>query len=420
MPPITIIQGAQWGSEAKGTVAGALAIRDNYDYAVRTGAINAGHTVYYKGKPYAMQQLPVAWVNPHTRLVIGPGAYVHLPTLEREVAMVAEATGTTVEDVASRIYIDHRAALHLDTYAAEASEAGRHALIGATGKGCAEAIIHKIKDRARLDLIMSKVVPESSGWWYHDTPALLTDAYDQGARIMLEGTQGELLDFHTGPWPYVTSRQTIAAAWVAEAGLSPALHYEVVLVARTYPIRVAGNSGPMPYETTWENLARRIRRQLYTVGLGENHPLWVSEEAVLAWEAAVDEIGMRAGVPDLRHHCSFSSEQREARRDLLSTYSSQALELVPERLRPELFKLFEKTTVTKKIRRVAEFDQRQFDRTLNLVRPAWVALTFLNYEFPELHGKRNIGEAARRFIDNLDSRVRMVGTGPLPEHCLWR
>ena len=88
MPPITIVQGAQFGSEGKGAVAGALALRLHFDYAVRTGAINAGHTVYFEGKPYAMQQLPVAWVRPDTKLVIGPGAYVHYPTLIKEIEIM--------------------------------------------------------------------------------------------------------------------------------------------------------------------------------------------------------------------------------------------------------------------------------------------------------------------------------------------
>ncbi|KKU76074.1 MAG: Adenylosuccinate synthetase, partial [Candidatus Giovannonibacteria bacterium GW2011_GWB1_47_6b] len=48
MNKITIIVGAAYGSEAKGTIAGYLAVKDNYDIAVRTGAINAGHSVYYK------------------------------------------------------------------------------------------------------------------------------------------------------------------------------------------------------------------------------------------------------------------------------------------------------------------------------------------------------------------------------------
>ena len=36
----------------------------------------------------------------------------------------------------------------------------------------------------------------------------------------------------------------------------------VLLVARTYPIRVAGNSGPLKNELTWEEISRRVGKQV--------------------------------------------------------------------------------------------------------------------------------------------------------------
>lgn len=407
MPPITIIQGAQYGSEAKGTIAGWLATTRHYDFAVRTGAINAGHTVYYEGRPYAMQQLPVAWVNPQVKLVIGPGAYVHLPTLEREVDMVRDSTGL---DLKPRIYIDHRAALHTAECEAESKEVNRHHLIGATGKGCAEAVVHKIQDRGNRELLMSRVHPD---WQYVDVPGLLTRSYDEGAAIMLEGTQGELLDFHLGPWPYVTSRQTTAAAWVTEAGLSPTLGYELVLVARTYPIRVAGNSGPLPGEITWPMLAREIRRKLAFKGHGEEHPLWIGEVALEAFEKETRRIGEARGVALDRHHLWLPGT-RLAYKDLLSEYSTRALENLDSRDRAELKKLFEFTTVTRKLRRVATFNHEEFRRVVERLKPTWIALTFLNYYFPELHGATDAPGYAQSFAANFGARV--VNTGPLPEH----
>jgi adenylosuccinate synthase len=408
VPPITIVQGAQYGSEAKGTIAGWLATTRHYDFAVRTGAINAGHTVYYKGKPYAMQQLPVAWVNPEVKLVIGPGAYVHLPTLNREVDMIREATG---EDPFHRILIDQRACVHGEGCEEESALANRHHLIGATGKGCAEAVVHKIVDRGVRDLTMKRWHPE---WNYTDTPEMLTKAYDEGASIMLEGTQGELLDFHLGPWPYVTSRQTTPAAWIAEAGLSPTLGYELVLVARTFPIRVAGNSGPLPGELTWPLLAREVNRKLNLRGLGE-HPLRVSEEALVAFEDAVRTIGDSRGVALDRHHLWLQGT-RVAYKDLLSEYSTKALEMISEGHQAELRKLFEFTTVTRKLRRVATFDRVEFDRVVSRLKPTWIALTFLNYYFPELHGATSLPGYAGSVARNLAPGVTVVNTGPLPEH----
>src|SRR5690606_242933 len=53
-----------------------------------------------------------------------------------------------------------------------------------------------------------------------------------------------------------------AAQLAADVGLPPHLVTRVLLVARTYPIRVAGNSGPLKNELTWEELSRWIGKQV--------------------------------------------------------------------------------------------------------------------------------------------------------------
>jgi adenylosuccinate synthase len=73
----------------------------------------------------------------------------------------------------------------------------------------------------------------------------------------MEGTQGFGLSLlHSPSYPYVTSRDTTAAAFVSEMGLSPLDVDEVVMVLRAFPIRVSGNSGPLPYETDWTTITR--------------------------------------------------------------------------------------------------------------------------------------------------------------------
>jgi adenylosuccinate synthase len=72
----------------------------------------------------------------------------------------------------------------------------------------------------------------------------------------VEGTQGSGLSlYHSSYYPKATSRDTNAAGFVSEVGLSPRLVSEVVLVLRTFPIRVAGaQAGPLHEELTWEQL----------------------------------------------------------------------------------------------------------------------------------------------------------------------
>jgi adenylosuccinate synthase len=61
---------------------------------------------------------------------------------------------------------------------------------------------------------------------------------------------------HGGYYPKATSRDTTAASFVGEAGLSPRDVDEITLVLRCHPIRVAGDSGPLKGETTWAEIAK--------------------------------------------------------------------------------------------------------------------------------------------------------------------
>lgn len=90
------------------------------------------------------------------------------------------------------------------------------------------------------------------------TCELLEVAFSAGQHVLLEGTQGTGLSIHHGSYPHVTSRDTTVAGCLAEAGISPSRVRRVILVCRTYPIRVEGKySGPMSQEIDWAEVARR-------------------------------------------------------------------------------------------------------------------------------------------------------------------
>ena len=79
---------------------------------------------------------------------------------------------------------------------------------------------------------------------------------NKGERLIIEGTQGYGLSLlHSQHYPYVTSRDTTAAGFLSETGLSPLDVDDVVLVLRAFPIRVSGNSGPLPQEINWDVIA---------------------------------------------------------------------------------------------------------------------------------------------------------------------
>ena len=101
---------------------------------------------------------------------------------------------------------------------------------------------------------------------YHEYPWMseyLTDvsdevntALDHEKKVLIEGTQGFGLSlYHSDHYPKTTSRDTTAAGFLSEVGVSPRLVTEVVVVFRTFPIRVAGEqAGPLKDEITWEQL----------------------------------------------------------------------------------------------------------------------------------------------------------------------
>jgi hypothetical protein len=71
-------------------------------------------------------------------------------------------------------------------------------------------------------------------------------------------TRGRL--YH-GSYPHVTSQDTSVAGCLSEAGISPSRVRKVVMVIRTYPIRVESpmkaTSGPMDLEIDWQVISKR-------------------------------------------------------------------------------------------------------------------------------------------------------------------
>jgi adenylosuccinate synthase len=96
-----------------------------------------------------------------------------------------------------------------------------------------------------------------------DTYYELEKAFAMNKRIFLEGTQGTGLSLYHGSYPYVTSRDTTVAGCLAEAGIAPRRVRKVIMVCRTYPIRVADpdvegkTSGFMSQPLDWYEIAKR-------------------------------------------------------------------------------------------------------------------------------------------------------------------
>lgn len=444
--PIIIVQGAQWGSEAKGMVAAHLTLERKVDYAVRTGAVNAGHTVMWDGWAQKMQQLPTGWVRPGTKLVLGAGTFVHPTILAKEIELVNTLTG---EDVRERLLIDYRASLHLEEHTEQAKLENRHHAIGATGKGCSVAITDKIRYRGKGYKLFKEWWEEQSGskmrldnplWQlagikFADTVEELHNAYDAGDQILLEGTQGSLLDLNLGPYPYTTHKPCQAMEWAMEAGLALGMEYEVAMVARTYPIRVAGNSGPMRGETTWPNIARTINRKLMLLRQGQRVKSFALQEyEKIMFELATqtswaDQLPMdNSGQPRVDMH-KWTPAQRVTHRVALSEFPKAVWDNCGKTVQEELANLFEMTTVTKKLRRVAEFQAEDVKWACRVNRASYVVLTFFNYWFPELWGvdpvhsgtwKAQYEQCLQVTEQAIGAPIKYITTGPNTEDMFKR
>jgi adenylosuccinate synthase len=93
--------------------------------------------------------------------------------------------------------------------------------------------------------------------YVRDVRAELDRQFAEGKRVMLEGTQGTTLSLHHGIWPSVTSRETSVSGCLSDAGIAPSRVRRVVMVVRTFPIRVGGTSGWMGRELSFEQVACR-------------------------------------------------------------------------------------------------------------------------------------------------------------------
>jgi len=252
------IIGGQFGSEGKGVVAAALA--HQFEYAVRVGGPNAGHSFRIQHGngmwgTYKMRGVPCAWVNRDCELIIGAGAVVDPALLRQELSMLPPETV---------VYVDRNAAVVVHEDGLEEEAAGLGEILGSTLEGVGVARARKMR---RVYPLAARAVIASD---YADWPSqvelisrsgqMLSMAWNSGGAIMLEGTQGSGLSLdHGEQYPFVTSADTNAAGLLAQVGMPPAAlggdHGHVFLVARTLPIRVGGNSGPMHEELTWDDLA---------------------------------------------------------------------------------------------------------------------------------------------------------------------
>jgi adenylosuccinate synthase len=247
-----VVVGGQYGGEGKGKISAFLTQQEEIDICVRCGGPNSGHSfVNEHGQVVLLRQLPTGFIRPSARLLIPAGALLDLDVLRYELdafkidpervgvdrnAMIIEENDKECErDLQLRERLS-------STLCGVGSAVARRALRGAEVRTAAIAS----KNVPWLKQLITNVSEEANS------------ALDDGKSVLVEGTQGFGLSlYHSHSYPRATSRDTTASAFLSEVGLSPRQVKEIILVLRTFPIRVAGEqAGPMCDEISWGVIQR--------------------------------------------------------------------------------------------------------------------------------------------------------------------
>jgi len=428
---VDVVVGLQAGSEAKGKLISVLP--GPYKALIRTGSVNAAHTIYLGDEKIVFHQLPAGSVHfPDAYIILGAGAQIDLDHLQKEIQFLKDRDCWLI-DGKPRLVIDANATIidYIDKVAENGgkmpdcgslyftpTKCERHKELGNTCIGCEKIsndsawiklgstthgtganLIRKIARGTKMAALagapfdfkkyVKRMMEEHncdesecfrilmsegsiSDWiaetevkpiefasdneftkqFISNTPEFINELIDYGKPILLEGTQGAVLSLHHGYQNKTTSRETNAAAWCAEAGISPMSIRDIYGVARLFPIRVAGNSGPLGQEITWEQL----------------------------------------------------SEEMES---------------------PDLIQ--EKTSATKRVRRIFRWDDKIFMKSYAINRPTKLCLTFVDYAHISDFGKsswEDLTMKAKNIVVGIESRLGIyfnyLSTGPKQEHTIKR
>lgn len=249
---ISVVFGGQWGSEGKGKTTLFFAKKLNASAVVRVGGTNSGHTIVTEnGKRIAFRILPVASILEGVTCVLPAGSYIDINVLEEEIHL----SGIRKE----LLKIHPNAVILKKSDSLHEVDAGLNNKIGSTESGTGSAVISRIKRNS--EVLLAKDCKELEPYLC-DTIDYLRNMLNRSHEIIIEGTQGFGLSLlHAKEYPFTTSRDTSAAAFISEAGLSPFDVKNIIMAIRTFPIRVAGNSGPLPKETTWAYVSEVCKSQ---------------------------------------------------------------------------------------------------------------------------------------------------------------
>jgi adenylosuccinate synthase len=322
-----MIIGGQWGDEGKGKVVDLLS--SDFGAVVRyNGGNNAGHTVRFADKRFALHLVPSGIIHDGVACYLASGMVVDPTGLLAEMDRLIEGG----VDIDGRILLSPRATLILPTH--RALDGAREGTLGAgkigtTGRGIGPAYqdraqrralrAHVLTDRSTLRdratrlmeqhnrelevlfgaepvdlepaLAELEVAADRLGEQVREVGPELRrhQAADEG--VLFEGAQGVMLDLAWGTYPFVTSSSCLPGFAAASCGIGPKLLGPVIGIMKAYVTRVGG--GPFPTELE-DATGERIREKGAEFGTTTGRPRRCGWFDAVAARYAVETSGIDA------------------------------------------------------------------------------------------------------------------------------
>lgn len=303
METVTVV-GTQWGDEGKGKITDYLA--QQADCVVRfQGGNNAGHTIKFEGKKYALHLVPSGIFKKEVINILGNGMVIDPLALLEEINFLENNQISTknlfISDRAHVILPFHKA---IDIMFEGLKTQGKE--VGTTAKGIGPAYMDKASrmglrmidfiDEKRFKRYLEEYIPYVNTFltafnqepfdlntvfkryngilktikpFVKNTSKLLDTLIQEEKKILFEGAQGTMLCLDHGTYPYVTSSSPTAASVALNTGIAPQNIQTVLGITKAYTTRVGGGYFATEFE---DDLAKKIRIQGNEFGTTTGRP----------------------------------------------------------------------------------------------------------------------------------------------------
>lgn len=228
---IVLVMGGQFGSEGKGEVCSWLAATETFDLIIRLASPNSGHTFTYNSVSYIMRQLPATWKSQDTTIYLPSGSIINSEVLESERNLLLS------NNYKSDIVISPYATL------VNRNDIGTSMCsTGTTREGVGETRAKRsLRQAVQIGGYESKKINKILG--------------NPDSKILVESSQGYGLSLHSHFYPFVTSIDINPYQILSDSDIPYGIHkVKIYMVIRTFPIRIAGNSGVLEEEISWEDI----------------------------------------------------------------------------------------------------------------------------------------------------------------------